>query len=57
MLARAIAGSASCSFFCVSGAEMDKIWVGSGAQRVREIFKEARAKAPAVIFIDEIVCC
>ena len=54
LLARALAGEANCSFFYKSGAEFDEMFVGVGAQRVREMFKKAREKAPSIIFIDEI---
>ncbi|CAD8076415.1 unnamed protein product [Paramecium primaurelia] len=54
LLARALAGEAGCAFFYKSGSEFDEMFVGVGASRVREIFKAARAKAPSIIFIDEI---
>ena len=54
LLARALAGEAGCAFFYKSGSEFDEMFVGVGASRVREIFKAARQKAPAIIFIDEI---
>ncbi|CAD8199289.1 unnamed protein product [Paramecium pentaurelia] len=54
LLARALAGEAGCAFFYKSGSEFDEMFVGVGASRVRDIFKAARAKAPAIIFIDEI---
>ncbi|KAL0268256.1 UNVERIFIED_CONTAM: hypothetical protein PYX00_010272 [Menopon gallinae] len=54
LLARAVAGEANVAFFHVSGSEFDEILVGEGARRVRNLFREARKKAPAVIFIDEI---
>ena len=54
LLARAIAGEAGVPFFFMSGAEFDEIYVGVGAKRVRELFSAARAKAPAIIFIDEL---
>ncbi len=54
LLARAVAGEAGVPFFFMSGAEFDEIYVGVGAKRVRDLFSSARAKAPAIIFIDEL---
>ena len=54
LLARAVAGEADVPFFSMSGSEFIEMVVGVGASRVRELFKEARAAAPAIIFIDEI---
>ena len=54
LLARAVAGEAGVPFFFMSGAEFDEIYVGVGAKRVRELFTNARSKAPAIIFIDEL---
>ena len=54
LLARAVAGEAGVPFFYMSGSEFDEIYVGVGAKRVRELFTNARAKAPAIIFIDEL---
>ena len=54
LLARAIAGEAGVPFFFMSGAEFDEIYVGVGAKRMRDLFTNARAKAPAIIFIDEL---
>jgi ATP-dependent metalloprotease len=54
LMARALAGEAGCSFFYKSGAEFDEIFVGVGANRIRNLFKKAREKAPSIIFIDEI---
>lgn len=54
LLARAVAGESGVPFFFMSGAEFDEIYVGVGAKRVRDLFTEARAKAPAIIFIDEL---
>ena len=54
LLARAVAGEAGVPFFYMSGSEFDEIYVGVGAKRVRELFSNARAKAPAIIFIDEL---
>ena len=54
LLARAVAGESGVPFFFMSGAEFDEIYVGVGAKRVRELFANARAKAPAIIFIDEL---
>jgi len=54
LLARAVAGQAGVPFFHCSGSEFDEVLVGQGARRVRDLFKLAKAKAPCVIFIDEI---
>lgn len=54
LLARAVAGEAGVPFFYMSGSEFDEIYVGVGAKRVRELFNSARAKSPAIIFIDEL---
>ncbi|CAG7824646.1 unnamed protein product [Allacma fusca] len=54
LLARAVAGEASVPFFHAAGPEFDEVLVGQGARRVRDLFKAAKAKAPCVIFIDEI---
>merc|ERR1711937_944577 len=54
MLAKAVAGEAGVPFFSISGSDFVEMFVGVGASRVRDLFKRAREKAPAVIFIDEI---
>ena len=54
LLARAVAGEASVPFFSISGSEFVELFVGVGAARVRDLFEQARAKAPAIIFIDEL---
>ncbi|HEY6459885.1 MAG TPA: ATP-dependent metallopeptidase FtsH/Yme1/Tma family protein, partial [Polyangiaceae bacterium] len=54
LLARAVAGEAEAPFFYVNGSEFIQLFVGVGAARVRELFDEAKAAAPAIIFIDEI---
>ncbi|GMO34374.1 MAG: ATP-dependent zinc metalloprotease FtsH [Termitinemataceae bacterium] len=54
LLARAVAGEASVSFFRMSGADFVEMFVGVGAARVRDLFKQARSKAPCIIFIDEL---
>jgi len=54
MLAKACAGEAGVPFFYVSGSDFVEIFVGVGASRVRDLFKQAKAKAPSIIFIDEI---
>ncbi len=54
LLARAIAGEAGVPFFSLSGSEFVEMFVGVGASRVRDLFRQAKAKAPCIIFIDEI---
>lgn len=54
LLARATAGEAGVPFFFMSGSEFDELYVGVGAKRVRELFTQARAHSPAIIFIDEL---
>ena len=54
LLARAIAGEAKVPFFSISGSDFVEMYVGIGASRVRDLFKEAKKKAPCIIFIDEI---
>ena len=54
ILARAVAGEAGVPFFSISGSEFVEMFVGIGAARVRDLFEQARAKAPAIIFIDEL---
>uniref|UniRef100_UPI00135747B8 ATP-dependent metallopeptidase FtsH/Yme1/Tma family protein n=1 Tax=Geminicoccus flavidas TaxID=2506407 RepID=UPI00135747B8 len=54
MLAKAVAGEAKVPFFSISGSEFVEMFVGVGAARVRDLFEQARAKAPAIIFIDEL---
>jgi cell division protease FtsH len=54
MLARAVAGEASVPFFSISGSDFVEMFVGVGAARVRDLFEQARSKAPAIIFIDEL---
>ncbi len=54
LLARAVAGEAEVTFFRMSGADFVEMFVGVGAARVRDIFKQAREKAPCIIFIDEL---
>lgn len=54
LLAKAVAGEAGVPFLSTSGSEFVEMFVGVGASRVRDLFKKAREKAPAIIFIDEI---
>jgi len=54
LLAKAVAGEASVPFFSISGSDFVEMFVGVGASRVRDLFKQAREKAPCIIFIDEI---
>jgi ATP-dependent metalloprotease FtsH len=54
LMARALAGEAGATFYSISGADFVELYVGVGAARVRELFREARENAPAIVFIDEI---
>ncbi|MEW6268028.1 MAG: ATP-dependent zinc metalloprotease FtsH [Thermodesulfobacteriota bacterium] len=54
LLARAVAGEAGVPFFSISGSEFVEMFVGVGASRVRDLFEQARAKAPCIVFIDEL---
>ena len=54
LLARAMAGEAQVPFFYISGSQIDEVFVGLGASRIRELFKDARKSAPSIIFIDEV---
>lgn len=54
LLAKAVAGEANVPFFSISGSDFVEMFVGVGASRVRDLFKQAAAKAPCIIFIDEI---
>lgn len=54
LLAKAVAGEAAVPFFSISGSEFVEMFVGVGAARVRDLFEQARARAPAIIFIDEL---
>ena len=54
MLAKAVAGEANVSFFSISGSEFVEMFVGMGASKVRDLFKQAKEKAPCIVFIDEI---
>jgi cell division protease FtsH len=56
MLAKAIAGEANANFFSASGSDFTEIFVGVGARRIRELFRQAKRSRPAIIFIDEIDC-
>jgi cell division protease FtsH len=53
-LAKAVAGEAKVPFFSLSGSDFVEMFVGVGASRVRDLFAQAKAKSPAIIFIDEI---
>ena len=54
LIAKAVAGEAGVPFFSISGSDFVELFVGVGASRVRDLFEQAKAKAPAIIFIDEI---
>lgn len=54
LLARAVAGEAAAPFFSISGSEFVEMFVGVGAARVRDLFEQAKSKAPCIIFIDEL---
>ena len=54
LLARAVAGEAGVRFFSITGSEFVEMFVGVGAARVRDLFEQARAQAPAIVFIDEL---
>lgn len=54
MLAKAVAGEANVSFFSMSGSEFVEMFAGAGAAKVRDLFKQAKEKAPCIVFIDEI---
>ncbi|MGB3077159.1 MAG: ATP-dependent zinc metalloprotease FtsH, partial [Chitinophagales bacterium] len=54
LIAKAVAGEAQVPFFSISGSDFVELFVGIGASRVRDLFKQAREKAPCIIFIDEI---
>ena len=54
LLAKAVAGESKVPFFTIGGSDFVEMFVGVGASRVRDLFKKARAKAPSIVFIDEI---
>merc|ERR1719395_295761 len=54
LLAKAVAGEADCPFYSMSGSDFIEMFVGVGPSRVRDLFQQARASAPSIIFIDEI---
>ena len=54
MLAKAVAGEANVPFFSISGSEFVEMFVGMGASKVRDLFKQAKEKAPCIVFIDQI---
>ena len=54
LLAKAVAGEANVPFFSLSGSDFVEMFVGVGASRVRDLFRQAKEKAPCIIFIDEI---
>ena len=56
LLAKAIAGEAGVPFFFSSGSQFEEVYVGLGAKRVRELFEQAKKKAPAIVFIGELLC-
>ena len=54
MLAKAVAGEANVPFFSISGSDFVEMFVGVGASRVRDLFRQAKEKSPCIVFIDEI---
>lgn len=54
MIAKACAGESGVPFFYISGSDFVEMYVGVGASRVRELFKEAKSNSPSIVFIDEI---
>lgn len=54
LLAKACAGESGVPFFYISGSDFVEMYIGVGASRVRELFKEAKAASPSIVFIDEI---
>ena len=54
LLSKAVAGEAEVPFFIISGSEFVELFVGVGAARVRDLFEQAKKKAPCIIFIDEL---
>ena len=54
LLSKAVAGEAEVPFFIISGSEFVELFVGAGAARVRDLFEQAKKKAPCIIFIDEL---
>ena len=54
LLAKAVAGEANVPFFSLSGSDFVEMFVGVGASRVRDLFRQAKEKAPCIVFIDEI---
>ena len=56
MLAKAVAGEANVPFFSISGSEFVEMFVGMGASKVRDLFKQAKEKAPCIVFIDDTGC-
>ena len=54
MLAKAVAGESNVPFFSISGSEFVEMFVGMGASKVRDLFRQAKEKAPCIVFIDEI---
>ena len=54
LLAKACAGEANVPFFYISGSDFVEMFVGVGASRVRDLFKQAKARSPSIVFIDEI---
>ena len=54
LLAKAVAGESNVPFFSMSGSEFVEMFVGMGASKVRDLFKQAKEKAPCIVFIDEL---
>ena len=57
LLAKAVAGEAGVPFYSISGSDFIEMFVGVGPSRVRDLFKEARANAPCIVFIGKLLWC